>query len=315
MSINSQIVDRLSCIFCGGNGNLETLIPSRILMPDAANVLRCHKCGLVFLESLDSREELDKEEASYWANEEQKRIYFQETVQKVFLKEFKARLDVLEKWVGRSGRLLDVGCGVGHFLAVARTRGWNARGLDISRGAREAAGEGYGLDVQVNTLENAHFQAGEFDVITLWDVIEHIRRPVENLRAGNRLLRRGGIIAMKTPNEAGLFKQMALTLYKTLGDRGAFLLKYVYYIPHYFSYSQKTMNLLLERTGFQAIRYEMDETPQEFAREKINVHYNSDPKHSLVARALPLASFLSKLVGKENKMTVYARKVREASHA
>ena len=298
------------CIFCS-TSNLEILIPAHVL-PDEVSVLKCRNCSLVFLESRDNGNELDIEETAYWDDKKQKKIYLEDKIQELFVKEFENRLVALEQYTQTPGKLLDVGCGVGHFLATAQKRGWTVQGLDISHAASQAARETYGLDVYVGTLENSPLPDHYFDAVTLWDVIEHIRRPIENIKAANRILRMGGILVMKTPNESGFFKQFVLALYRAFGGRTAFLLKYVYYVPHYFSYSKKSMNTLLNRCGFEAIRYETDETPQEFAREKIEVHYKDDPKHSKVIALLPTARFLAKLFRRSNKMVVYARKVREA---
>lgn len=300
---------RPSCILCG-TSRLEIRIPSGVL-PDKVSVLRCRVCDLTFLGSLQQDEAFDPEEAAYWDNDEQKKIYLSEGIQKLFVAEFENRLERLENLSKGCGTLLDIGCGVGHFLQTARRRGWAVRGLDISQAASRVARQTYDIDVMVGTLETASFGAGEFDAVTLWDAIEHIRRPIENLKAANRFLRPGGVLAMKTPNESSLFKQCALAAYRAFGRKASFLLKYVYYVPHYFSYSEKSMNQLLAHCGFQALRYEIDETPQEFAEEKINLHYQKDPKRSAVIAFLPIARLMARVLGRGNKMVIYAKKVQE----
>ncbi|MBI1977730.1 MAG: class I SAM-dependent methyltransferase [Candidatus Omnitrophica bacterium] len=306
--MTTQTIIAESCIFCR-TSKLEILIPGKVLS-SGVKVFKCSRCGLVFLESRGG--ELDPEETLYWDNEEQKKIYLQEGIRGVFVKEFEKRLNKIEALVGhKTGNLLDVGCGMGHFLEIARTRGWKAKGLDISEAASQAAKETYSLEVRVGTLENAPFESSEFDVITLWDVIEHIRRPIENMRAANRIIRKGGIVVLKTPDEESFFKQAGRTCYKLFGKRGSFLLNYVYYTPHYFSYTKRTIEMLLRRSGFELLEFEQDETPLEFAREKINVHYRKDPLHHLVNTLLPIAQSIARMFGRSNKMIVYARKVRE----
>lgn len=308
--------DNATCLLCG-NRDLEVLIPSRALLPDEVNVLRCRHCRLVFLTSPKGQDRLGPRESTYWDNEEQNKIYFEDKIKELFFEEFEKRLTDLERLISTPNRLLDVGCGVGHFLAVARKRGWSVQGLDISPQARRAATNIYGLDVQVGTLEDRLRMNGKlkllkdsFDVVTLWDVLEHIRRPLDGLASANRLLRMGGILAIKTPNEESLFKQLALALYRTFGDPIAFLLKYVYYVPHYFSYSKKSIEILLNRSGFDIIRFEMDETPPEFAREKIKVHYKEDPKRSIVIAMLPITNLIGRLLNRSNKLIVYAKKTK-----
>lgn len=309
MSILISAGTKTVCTLCRGS-DLAALIPSDVL-PDRAGVLKCRVCELVFLEPRALEGELDPEETVYWDDEEQKRIYLAEKVSRTFRREFEGRLISLSRFVRRSGKILDVGCGVGHFLSVARDFGWEVEGLDISEAASRAAREAYNLEVHIGTLKEIALPRGNYDVLSLWDVIEHIRRPVENLRAANSLLRPKGVLVMKTPDENSFFKQAVLFLYRLFGSKAAFLLKYVYYVPHYFSYSRKSMTNLLGLCGFEVLRFEKDETPQEFASEKIRVHYRKDPKRFWVIRLLPPARFLARILGRGNKMIVYARKVRE----
>ncbi len=302
-----SVLNNKTCPFCA-DPDLEILIPSKALPEDDVNVLRCRKCDLVFLDAQDHLHQFEAEEFEYWKNADQKKIYVEKEIQKSFIQEFNARLDALEKFYPQKGTLLDVGCGVGHFLAEAQKRGWKVKGLDISSGAKAAAKDLYGIDVEVGSLDGGLFHSERFDVITLWDVIEHIRKPLENLNYASQLLKEDGILVMKTPNEGGFFKQSALNLYRIFGMPASFLLKYVYYLPHYFSYSKKSMNYLLRSAGFEMIRFELDETPHEFAEGKINIHYRNDPKRAFVISMIPIANRISRLLRKGNKMIVYARK-------
>lgn len=304
-----SVVTKENCQFCGSSG-VEWLIPAGVL-PDKVGVLRCPDCDLAFLEPRAGHDDIDREERAYWDNEKQKALYSREEVKNVFLREFDKRLDILELFKPNGGKLLDVGCGIGHFLFTAKRRHWDVKGLDVSPAASRAAKEAYGIDVAIGTLENANFERAQFDVITLWDVIEHIRRPLENVQAANRLLRHSGIIAMKTPNEHGLFKWAARQSFRWFGQRGAFLLKYVYYVPHYFSYSRKSLDILLRQNGFEPVRYELDETPEEFGRGKIDVHYRKDPKRALVLTFLSFTMFLARIFRRKNKIIVYAKKMKD----
>jgi 2-polyprenyl-3-methyl-5-hydroxy-6-metoxy-1,4-benzoquinol methylase len=306
--VESKLINQSdSCVFCN-TSKIKVIIPSYAL-PCKVAVLKCSDCGLVFLESREEANQEDREERLYWQGE-QKQIYLQEQVQKAFEDEFAKRLAELRKYLPSNGSLLDVGCGVGHFLNKARDFGYFVKGLDISPVAAQAAKEKYNIEVDVGTLEQADYPHNHFDVVSLWDVIEHIRRPLENMKAINHFLKPGGILVMKTPNEDSFFKWVARFVFCVLGQKGTFLLKYVYYIPHYYSYSKTTMSLLLQKSGFEAVAYEFDETPAEFGAEKINVHYKKDSKRSLVIALLPAAQFLARLTKRQNKLVVYARKIR-----
>ncbi len=111
-------------------------------------------------------------------------------------------------WQG-NGRLLDVGCATGQFLAHMQAAGWQVAGVEFSPHAAAFAREQYGLDVQTGTLEDAAFADGSFDVVTLWDVLEHVQDPKGTLAEIARVLRPGGLLVVSTPNptcvEAHLF--------------------------------------------------------------------------------------------------------------
>lgn len=98
------------------------------------------------------------------------------------------------------GAVLDVGCGNGDFLSLARDMGWVAKGIDMDPTAVKVARE-RGLDVQcVNVEELAVTSEGQFDVITLSHVIEHVHRPVDLLKTLHSMLKPGGVLWLETPN-------------------------------------------------------------------------------------------------------------------
>jgi SAM-dependent methyltransferase len=101
------------------------------------------------------------------------------------------------------GRLLDVGCGSGGFLARMAVLGWRAEGVDPDPAAVASARQA-GVDVTRGTLANLDPGEQAFDAITLSHVIEHLRDPAEDLRRANLLLRPGGLLWIATPNLEGL---------------------------------------------------------------------------------------------------------------
>lgn len=110
------------------------------------------------------------------------------------------RLEAIEKFVPTRGRLLDVGCALGFFMEAATRRGWLVAGVDISEHATSYARDELGLDARTGTLQSLPFESGAYDVVTAWDVIEHVTDPVGELRAMRRLLRAGGLLVLSTPD-------------------------------------------------------------------------------------------------------------------
>lgn len=101
------------------------------------------------------------------------------------------------------GRLLDVGCGNGGFLMLARQAGWQVEGLDFDAGAVQAA-RSRGLEVHHGGVEILEERSACYDVITLCHVIEHVHDPVATLRRLHALLKPGGMLWLDTPNLSSL---------------------------------------------------------------------------------------------------------------
>jgi SAM-dependent methyltransferase len=101
------------------------------------------------------------------------------------------------------GRLLDVGCGAGAFVETMQARGWSAVGLERDAGAAQAA-RARGLDVRTGQAPGYPFAPGSFDVITLWDVLEHMEQPGVALRGIAAWLAPGGWLVLRTPDAACL---------------------------------------------------------------------------------------------------------------
>lgn len=101
-------------------------------------------------------------------------------------------------------RLLDVGCGNGAFLELARAAGWSVQGMDFD-GEAVAAARSVGLDVRQGGLELLEAeQPGSFARVTLSHVLEHVHDPVHWLRALHRVIQPGGTLWLQTPNIASL---------------------------------------------------------------------------------------------------------------
>lgn len=108
-----------------------------------------------------------------------------------------------------TGSLLDVGCGTGDFLASMRAAGWDVQGTELSREAT-ARCEARGLHVSRMELQTFRDHADPFDVITMFNVLEHVPDPLGDLRAAHDLLRPGGCLVTQVPNDFSLIQQAAV---------------------------------------------------------------------------------------------------------
>jgi SAM-dependent methyltransferase len=116
---------------------------------------------------------------------------------KALLPHFRRRLKRLAEMVGRPGRLLDFGCADGCFLELARAAGWDIAGVEIAAQMADAAARRLGLPIAADLRD---VPEGQFDAVTLWEVVEHLARPVSALHLLRQRLHPGGVLALSTPN-------------------------------------------------------------------------------------------------------------------
>ncbi|MFI5339624.1 MAG: class I SAM-dependent methyltransferase [Candidatus Methylomirabilales bacterium] len=121
-----------------------------------------------------------------------------------------AALPLLEPAVG-PGRLLEIGCGLGSFLAQARERGWNVQGVEVSPWAATQAKQASSVPVLISRAEALPFHTGTFDAVVSHHVFEHLPDPFQALRESRRVCRTGGRLLLVLPNELQhLFLRSAL---------------------------------------------------------------------------------------------------------
>jgi SAM-dependent methyltransferase len=110
------------------------------------------------------------------------------------------RASRVEHYYPKVGRLLDVGCATGLFLNAMRGRGWDVHGVELSPYAADYARRTFGLDVFTGTVQEAAYPNHSFDIVTMWDVLEHVNDPKQTLAEVVRILRPGGMLALSLPD-------------------------------------------------------------------------------------------------------------------
>lgn len=100
----------------------------------------------------------------------------------------------------KNNLLLDVGCFRGYLLSGVMGQGWQVKGTELSEQASECARKDYGLEIYTGSLRDANYPENLFDVVSMFDVIEHLTDPAEYLNEIGRILRPGGLLYIETPN-------------------------------------------------------------------------------------------------------------------
>ncbi|MBF0387038.1 MAG: class I SAM-dependent methyltransferase [Candidatus Omnitrophica bacterium] len=151
-------------------------------------------------------------------------------------------LAAIESMAPAKGRVLDVGTAGGSFLAAARRRGWETAGCEPNRWLCEWAGKSYGLQVTPGTIFDMSLAEASFDLVTLWDVLEHTPDPRKVLTECRRVLKPGGLLVVNYPDIGSAVARM-------MGRRWVFLLS-----VHLYYFDQKAMARILNETGFTVLQ-------------------------------------------------------------
>jgi len=196
--------DALEPVDCGlcGSGERELSFQD-----GPFSVVRCTSCGLTYVTPRLRDASLIEHvyDEGYWSSDAAKTRGYTDyrADAELYVRTYEKRKRILRRHFQSPGRVLDVGCAAGYFLGVMQAEGWQVMGLEPSDAIRRTAGERLGEEnVRAGLLHEAGFEDQSFDLVTFWDVIEHIPDPVAALVEAKRLLAPGGKILIETQNVA-----------------------------------------------------------------------------------------------------------------
>lgn len=221
---------------------------SQVLMPvwtvDGYGLSRCDRCTHLFVSSGLTPGVLNQayERDYYTAGDSAVRSGYEDYLAKApqRLRGFAQRLRELERFTVGRGRLLDFGCAVGLFVKVAADAGWDAIGIERSTWAAEYGRRQYGLTI-VDGSEDCCVGFGQsFDLVTMWDVLEHLEDPRGTLQQVASWLKPGGVLALNTVDSASRGARLAGKHWRHLAP------------PHHLQYfTRDSLLYLLRDCGFR----------------------------------------------------------------
>jgi SAM-dependent methyltransferase len=173
---------------------------------------------------------------------------------------YERRLDALEARLGR-GRLLDVGPGFGSFLRLARDRGWQVEGVEVSAFAAAHIRAAHGIAVFHGDLAGFDATPGSFDLVTFWDSLEHVRHPRQDLETAFRLLRPGGLALLTTDNFDCLIADVASAAYHLSRGRIVYPTERIFIDRNFSYFTERSLRRLLADLGFREVLVEKMEYP------------------------------------------------------
>lgn len=160
----------------------------------------------------------------------------EEAPRQMKLRTFAARLKKISRFLP-AGKVLDIGCATGYFLEAARAAGWDTYGVEVSEYASRLARQKLGDRIFTGTLEEARFADAAFDLITMSDLLEHIRDLDSFMAEVVRVLKPSGLLMIVTPNVASLSCRI-------MGARWSHYKK-----EHLYYFSPATIRALLKKSG------------------------------------------------------------------
>ena len=196
-------------------------------------IVKCARCGLVFANPRNNGQEVLEKYAKV-----EDPLYFEERQGRVIT--FENHLRPLQQLVGApDGRkLLDIGAHIGIFVEIANKAGWQATGLEPSRWSVEVARQ-LGTELIEGTLATSNLPHDYFDIVTLWDVIEHLSDPMAEIKHVFQVLKPGGWVVIHTMNIESLFA-------KLMGPKWPWFME-----MHLYYFSEQTLCHLLKAANFQ----------------------------------------------------------------
>jgi len=227
-------------------------------------VVECLECRLRALRPVPSLDDLIR------INEETVHPFFNAALEDEasYRLYFAHKLDDLQRYVP-SGRLLDVGCGTGFFIDAARGRGYQVAGVDLSPVPAAYCHDSLGLDVTVGSLYDYKAPTGAFDVVTIFQTIEHDPHTAELCAELYRIMAPGGILMVTTPAADG-FVARAMGK-RWFGYRN---------VEHVTFFSRRSLRYALEQAGFEIVFVDIEHGKRLTAKYVLNrlINYYYDHK-------------------------------------
>jgi 2-polyprenyl-3-methyl-5-hydroxy-6-metoxy-1,4-benzoquinol methylase len=242
----------MACPICAS----EDIQPA-IFVKNGYELARCRNCEVAFVANPPTASELER----YYSFASGYHVGFRDNddavARRLALAEEQLAAIVRHK---KPGRCLDIGASAGFFVKVASDRGWEARGIELSRDTAALARQRFGVDVANARLEDTEFESASFDAVTLWDVIEHVPDPLDTMCRVAKLLRPGGVVGLITPNLDGLFSRSSYRVARRINHWPA-----VAPPAHLFQFSTNSLTALLERVGLRIVELDYRRIPFGYA--------------------------------------------------
>ena len=233
--LKKEFERRVKCPLCLADDTAPAFVK------EGFQYVKCLKCGMLYINpQLDEGKMLSQYRSlpsqSYWVD------VLQTPRQLAYdSKKFKKSLDEISLFV-KPGKVLDIGCSLGIFLDLARKKGWDVDGIELNTKARKVAEEKFKLKLMGKPIDELNLADESYDLVTLWEVLEHLPDPNDMLNNCRKLLKKGGILVVLVPNCDSLAVRIMHEKCATFGW------------GHLWYFTPSTLSTLLARHGFEVFK-------------------------------------------------------------
>lgn len=249
-------MDALNCPICGSDTSSSFLIaPDRFHgRYEKYKLLKCASCALVRLENPPGPDEM----GIHYSDDYHRTIMA--GGERAASSRWRSQRELITRWNNRGGSILDIGCSSGGFLGTMKSENWKLYGIELEPGPARKASAATGAEIFIGDALKAPFAPDSFDVITCFDLLEHVYQPSAFLGRVLAWLKPGGIVCAGLPNieswEANMF--------------GTFW--YGLELPrHLFHFSPKSVRYTMNVLGFEELS--LRTTPTSYAERSCSYLY------------------------------------------
>lgn len=230
----------MKCYLCGKNN--PEIIRTKLRHDISRNVLICKDCGIVYLEpkKTDLKEFYEEDYRKLYTPVIGKKLSSRDTFE-IYLPYQRARIDEIKHILNPKMKVLDIGCSSGHFLYTVKNHVQECIGIEFNRDDAKFVNEELGIKTYTVPIENTDMPFEYFDLITLYETLEHIDDPITFLATIYKYLKPEGFLVIEAPN----IQDALISIYNIEGYAD-----FWYKEPHVFYYSPKTLTMMLQKCGY-----------------------------------------------------------------
>lgn len=242
--LKPEVRETVTCPVCGADDSTVFWVK------DGFVHVKCSHCQFIYVNPRLNEQALAGFYTGTWTRRYNCTKFSQTNLNKPDDRENRRNLLEIARIV-KEGRLLEIGCGTGYFLQVARDEfGFDTHGVEIDSETSDICRRQKGLNVITGTLAQANYPVDFFDVVYMRTVLEHIPEPQMLLKQIYRVMKPSGLVVIEVPNVKGLVYDIAKERHTC-----------VFGFEHLNWFSEDTLERILNQTGFRVIqtkRYSID---------------------------------------------------------